>query len=313
MEPNINEIIEDAYKNLLETKGHNFDIIEVFEPISPDSAVNLSKTISKLSSFMGNLIEFNIIEYLNDSGTFKNIGEWQRQDPGFPDAIFVSDEISPTPGIEVKAWFPLATEITARFKNSQKDFSSDNIYVLLLAWLPEHLIYGKPKVVDMILIKASEIAKSRDEHYNNPPDYIVLEPFDTSDRTVNLQQTNTEGYKFQDNHLRLNEAQRIVDQWDFSDNLKYSLDSSYQIALRSLLQTFNYRLDTNYAKLNRIQNADINGFKENVYNSTFFNKKISEWKQILNSKNLEDIKNELIDNNVISRSPEEDISDELID
>lgn len=165
----------------------------------------------------------------------------------------------------------------------------------------------------MILIKASEIAKSRDEHYNNPPDYIVLEPFDTSDRTVNLQQTNTEGYKFQDNHLRLNEAQRIVDQWDFSDNLKYSLDSSYQIALRSLLQTFNYRLDTNYAKLNRIQNADINGFKENVYNSTFFNKKISEWKQILNSKNLEDIKNELIDNNVISRSPEEDISDELID
>ena len=55
------------------------------------------------------------------------MGEWIRQDPGFPDALFKSNTISPNPGIEIKAWFPFATEITARFKDSITIFSQDNI------------------------------------------------------------------------------------------------------------------------------------------------------------------------------------------
>ena len=49
---------------------------------------------------------------------WNGIGEWIRQDPGFPDALFKSSIIQPNPGIEIKAWFPFATEITARFKDS---------------------------------------------------------------------------------------------------------------------------------------------------------------------------------------------------
>ncbi len=45
---------------------------------------------------------------------------------------------------------------------------------MLLAWLPDHLFYGKPRLIDAICIPASEVAKSRDDHYHNPPDYLVL-------------------------------------------------------------------------------------------------------------------------------------------
>lgn len=45
------------------------------------------------------------------------MGEWIRQGSGFSDALFKSNTISPNPGIEIKAWFPFATVITARFKD----------------------------------------------------------------------------------------------------------------------------------------------------------------------------------------------------
>lgn len=98
--------------------GHQFDLLTVAKPVSPDAAVNLAKVISKLSPLLGNLIEFNTCEYLSDKPEFKPLGKWRRQDPGFPDAIF-EGSIRPAPGFEIKAWFPLATEITARFKDSQ--------------------------------------------------------------------------------------------------------------------------------------------------------------------------------------------------
>src|ERR1041384_4499833 len=103
-----------AGKHLLTLKGHTFDVLTVTKPISPKAAVNLAKVISKLSPLLGNLIEFNSVEFLNDKSDFKGHGTWLRQDPGFPDTIF-QGSIKPVPGFEIKAWFPLAREITARF------------------------------------------------------------------------------------------------------------------------------------------------------------------------------------------------------
>lgn len=119
----------------------------------------------------------------------------------------------PTPGLEIKAWFPLATEITARFKDSQNHFSFDRTYVTILAWLPDKIIYGKPRILDVCVVSGLSVAVARDTHYHNPPDYLVLEPEDTTLRTANLQQTNTSGYKFQGSVEELLEAQRIVDSW----------------------------------------------------------------------------------------------------
>jgi hypothetical protein len=135
-----------ATTHLAALKGHVFDVLSISPPVSPAAAANLAKVVSKLSPILGNLIEFNTVEYLNQQEAFKNVGLWKRQDPGFPDAILVSD-ISPAPGFEIKAWFPFATEITARFKDSQDHFANDQTYVVLLAWLPEFLIYGKPVVL----------------------------------------------------------------------------------------------------------------------------------------------------------------------
>lgn len=262
--------------------GHEFDLLDITKPVSPEAAVNLSKVISKLSPLLGNLIEFNTCEYLSDKPEFEKIGKWVRQDPGFPDAIFQGD-ITPTPGFEIKAWFPLATEITARFKDSQNHFLDDRTYVAMLAWLPEHLIYGKPYILDVVVVSGATVAKSRDDHYHNPPDYIVLEPEDTKARTRNLQQTNTNGFKFQGTPAQFKEAQALVRSWGV-DGAKYSPTADYQLMLRELFGRFPYRLDTNYAKMDRIVHTELEAFKTKVMNTKVNGMTVRQWAKLFASE-----------------------------
>ena len=130
------EAIESATRHLFRLEGHVFDVLTLTKPVSVEAAVSLAKVISKLSPLLGNLIEINTVEVLNAKPEFRLYGKWIRQDPNFPDTV-LKGIISPIPGFEIKAWFPLATEITARFKDSQEHFVHDNTGVVLLAWLPE--------------------------------------------------------------------------------------------------------------------------------------------------------------------------------
>jgi hypothetical protein len=166
------QVIESAAKQLRSLEGHVFDVLTVTRPVSVEAAVNLAKVISKLSPLLGNMIEFNTVEVLNAQEEFHAFGKWIRQDPDFPDAI-LKGSISPTPGFEIKAWFPMATEITARFKDSQNHFVNDNTCVVMLAWLPEYLIYGKPKIIGVCVASGKLVAAARDLHYHKPPDYFV--------------------------------------------------------------------------------------------------------------------------------------------
>ena len=50
--------------------------------------------------------------------------------------------------------------------------------------------------------------------------------------------------------------------------------------LKNLQGSFPYRLDTNYAKIDRIEHTAIEAFKESIYNTTFRGKKIKEWRRI---------------------------------
>lgn len=280
MSLNTHDVIQMASKYLEGLKGHVFDVLDVAKPVSPSAAVNLAKIVSKLSPMVGNLIEFNTCEYLNDQKAFKKHGTWRRQDPGFPDTVF-DGTVTPRPGIEVKAWFPLATEITARFKDSQDHFVQDNTYVAMLAWLPEHLIFGKPKVIDIAVVSAASIAKSRDDHYHNPPDYLVVEPGDTSARTANLQQTNTNGFKFQGTASEFKRAHRIVADWGKTGRT-YSTARSRQAQIRALLGQFTYRLDTNFAKMDRIVHPEIEDFKTRVSSTHAHGRSVAEWRVLLN-------------------------------
>ena len=277
------DIIESASVHLQELSGHIFDLLTVSKPISPDAAVNLAKAVSKLSPLLGNLIEFNTVEFLNDQDKYKNLGDWKRQDPGFPDTIF-SGSIQPTPGFEIKAWFPLATEITARFKDSQNHFLDDQTYVCLIAWLPDQLIFGKPKIIDVCVVSGMSVAKARDTHYHNPPDYLVLEPEDTTDRTRNLQQTNANGYKWQGTPQQFQEAQAVVATWE-GNGLPYQPIPEYQAKLRELIAGFPYRLDTNFAKMNRIDHDGINAFKQKVLDTEHHGMKIKNWAKLLGQGN----------------------------
>jgi hypothetical protein len=279
MMPSASDIIAVASKRLLDLAGHTFDVLELNKPVSPNAAVNLAKVVSKLSPLLGNLIEFNTVEFLNDTNEFPNLGQWHRQDPGFPDAIF-RGSVSPQPGFEIKAWFPLATEITARFKDSQSHFREDQTHVCLLAWLPSELIFGRPCIQDVCVVSGKSVAKARDDHYHNPPDYLVIEPGDTTARTANLQQTNTNGYKFQGDPTQFAEAQEVVAGWESGARL-HSGDPAYQLMLSELMGRFPYRLDTNFAKMDRIRHPEIEAFKTKVLAKTIHGLSISAWSNLL--------------------------------
>lgn len=288
---NTQDVIRIASHYLEGFSGHTFEVLDISKPISVDAAVNLSKVISKLSPLVGNLIEFNTIEFLNQQDEFSEFGKWQRQDPGFPDTIFVGN-VQPIPGLEIKAWFPLATEITARFKDSQNHFQFDQTYVAMLAWLPKNLIYGKPQIVDVCVVSGLSVASARDNHYHNPPDYLVLEPEDTTHRTVNLQQTNTNGYKFQGSTEELLEAQKIVESWGI-EGRTYRPDRDYQLNLRELLTRYKYRLDTNFAKMDRIVHPGIEQFKKRVFNIEVCGLTVRKWNSLLSSRKVESIRQSL--------------------
>lgn len=267
------KVLSNASKKLAGLKDKTFDIVDINKPSTIDYAVQLSKVVSKLSPLIGNLIEFSTVDLLNKYD-WKDQGVWVRQDPGFPDALFCSDKVKPNPGIEIKAWFPFATEITARFKDSVTIFEPNHINMALIAWLPEYVIFGKPQIIDVLIVSGKSVAMARDTHYHKPPKYLVIEPEDTSERTGNLQQTNTNGYKFQEDKSDLAEAQKLVDSWG-EELLKYSPKKEYQDLIKSLQSRFIYRLDTNYAKIDRIEHEEIEAFKMRVENREFHGKTIN--------------------------------------
>ena len=276
---NTQEVLSSASAHLRRLVGHVFDVLTISEPSTQVAAINLARIISKRSPFLGNLIEFNTVDILNSKPEYRPFGKWVRQDPGFPDAIF-DGSIAPTPGLEIKAWFPLATEITARFKDSQDHFLQDQTYVCMLAWLPDRLIFGKPRIIDVCVVSGQSVAVARDEHYHNPPDYLVVEPENTEERTRNLQQTNTNGHKFQGTPEQFAEARKLVNVWGLQKTA-YQTSPEYQAQMRQLLTTYRYRLDSNFAKMDRIMHEDIEDFKQRVLNREVLGRSIKEWSKLL--------------------------------
>ena len=284
------EILDIADNELQKIVGKSMDLVTISQPKDMEMAIQLTKVVSKLSPLLGNLIEFSTIDILN-TYCWEDIGKWKRQDPGFPDTTFESMKVVPNPGIEIKTWFPLSTEITARFKDSVKYFADNQIQIALLAWLPEFVFWGKPKIIDVCIVNANSVAKARDLHYHNPPRYLVLEPEDTSSRTANLQQTNTNGYVIQ-NENQISEATEIMKKYGDNWN-KYSENSEYQQFLKKIFGQYSYRLDTNYAKIDRIRHTEIEKFKAKVLNTKFQDKTIQEWATLSAGKDSEQFKKSL--------------------
>ena len=280
------EIVQLASSRLQQLSGEVLDVMEVFRPSSVAELLNLSRLVSKLSPIVGNIIEFRVVEFLNRQPEFESLGSWVRQDPGFPDAVFVgfsTAEVSLKPGFEVKAWFPFATEITGRFKTTDVQLSDDHISVCILAWVPEYLVFGKPRLVDLCLVSGLSVAHVRNAHYYNPPHYVVSEPEDTSSRTANLQQSNTEGYILQEteSHMRESAAQMVE---DLGLSTGYSSEPDFQSRIGQLRGSFAYRLDTNYGKIDRIAHEGIEDFKQRVLETEYLGRSLADWKRLFGAR-----------------------------
>ncbi len=271
------KLLADASAQICRLEGHHFDILTVGKPSSVEYAKELAKIISKVSPLVGNLIELEAIAQLNRI-KWPVVGVWERQDPGFPDAIF-RGKVSPSPGIEIKTWFPFATEITARFKESLDFFEEDQTNVAVLAWVPEFIIYGRPKIIGVWVGSARELSISRDNHYHNPPDYVVMEPGETDSRTVNLQQSVVGGHKFQGSAADFSKAKVMANKLGLVRG-SYSTSPAYQAKLRKLVSAFDYRVDTNFAKIDRVGNVSLEAFKDKVQRIKIDGRTVKQWAKV---------------------------------
>ena len=64
----------------------------------------------------------------------------------------------------------------------------------------------------------------------------------------------------------------------------YSPTKEYQEKVKKLQSLYIYRLDTNYAKIDRIEHEGIEDFKKRILNMKFHGKRIKEWAKILSGR-----------------------------
>jgi hypothetical protein len=263
---------------------------------TPDEAVFLGQNISKLSPIIGNLVERRITHLLTERDAEHGM-RWQRQDPNFPDALLVDAEGKSTDsGFEVKAWYVLSTELTGRFRESANLLAGKDIRVVVVAWTMSHVIYGRPQIVDVLVVDALSVASVRDAHYHKPPDYLCEEPQDTTARTVNLRQTSVNGYKLQAESQR-GALQRMVDASGSVGKASHRPES--QALVKKLMASAQYRLDTNFAKIDRIDHPNIESFKSAVLGSSHRGRSNRDWQKLLgdlanDDKKLEQVQAALV-------------------
>jgi len=294
MEPR--DYLEQAVDSLQNVKGEIYEVLDVGKPETVDEAVELSQVINKITPIVANTIEFRIAEYLNANMDLPDGARWERQDPEFPDVV-LKGLSGGTPGIEIKAWYPLSTEMTGRFRETQRHLQDGLTKIAILAWLPEWVIYGEPQIVDIFVDDASGVAHSRDTKYHDPPQYLVLEPQDTSDRTRNLQQSNVRGHRLQDDDdERVREAEQLTEDLEL-DTGGYDSSFEYHRKLGRLYSEFEYRQESNFAKLARLKHTPLDNFDDNVMNSLFAGRSIEEWRSAVGRED-EDAIRELLERNL---------------
>ncbi|MEU3553146.1 hypothetical protein [Streptomyces fragilis] len=274
--------LELARHLLGDLAGEDIDAIDI-KSVGVSEAPFLAKIVSKLSPMVGNLMEQRIVHFLD---AHANTGfSWMRQDPGFPDALLLDDGRVTGTGIEIKAWYVLSTEITGRFKESQNLLAGKNIDVVIVAWCMSHMIFGKPKILGVLGVPGADIAASRDFHYHNPPEYLIIEPQDTSRRSNNLQQSNVNGYRLQDSDCDVRELRAIQEHYRLHPFTGSPPSREAQEEAAQLKNKLIYRMDTNFAKIDRIDNPHIEEFKSAMLTEEYLGLTISQWKSIFRDLN----------------------------
>ena len=85
---------------------------------------------------------------------------------------------------------------------------------------------------------------------------------------------------FQGTSDQLAQAQQVVEGWGLESG-NYQTTAEYQALLRGLQGSFPYRLDTNFAKMDRIVHGEIENFKQRVLDQVVHGHEIREWNRLL--------------------------------
>lgn len=256
-------------------RAHPVDLLSV-KSLGPDvDALLIARNISKLSPFVSTQIENIAIKVLSDVPSADGL-DWVRQDPGFPDAGLRYLGVPTGHGIEAKAWYVCGTEITARFRASQVLLKDRRVYLLLVAWIMSKVLFGQPTVLDFLLVDAGDVARVRDEHYHAPPNYLVIEPQDTTTRAANLQQANVMGFIVQTREESVLQPMRVLIDRHEPPYTDWSRSISHV-----LRQNLPYREETNFGKIDRIAHPEIEAFKARVLATNYLGRTVTQWAALL--------------------------------
>lgn len=237
----------------------------------------LGQKVSTLSPLIASLVEIAIVEEVNKGAKGY---QWIRQEPAFPDAAMLDGNGESTgSGLEVKAWHVLSTEITGRFKESRARLVSKDVRLTVVAWMLDHVVWGTPALLGVFSCPAIEIAEARDYHYYKPPTYLIVEPGDTADRTVNLQQSLVEGYRLQEsNHDMIESAEALARASGEAANDPYTTEAESLVAL--LMSRYSYRLETNFAKIDRVGHQGLGQWKAQTMSLVVQGRSVEEWVRV---------------------------------
>lgn len=288
-DPELLEVIEksrETTKGLIDTK---LDAITI-KSVDPAEAPLLGANVSKLSPMTSTLLEHRVVLDLakaTDGGRF----QIERQDPGFPDAGVFLDGLPTGHGLELKAHNVLSTEITGRFRASQLALEGKLIYVVIIAWVMDKIIHGQPLILDVAYVDAMSIAKRRDAHYNKPPKYLVSPPDDNEGRIASMLLRNVEGHVLQPSNTEADLARVKVIQDALMEKADLGVPHDQHTAelTKHLRQNLNYRLDTNFAKIDRIRHDDVEEFKTRNLDREYLGRTFREWRQILRDLKSDDV------------------------
>lgn len=236
----------------------------------------LAQKVSTLSPLIASMVEISIVEAVNEGA---HGYQWIRQEPAFPDAAMLNADGEHTDhGLEVKAWHVLSTEITGRFKESRNRLEGKEIQLVIAAWALDHVVWGTPTLLNVFVVPAIEIAETRDRHYYDPPRYLIVEPGDTAERTRNLQQSLVEGYRLQEaNEHMIASAEAYVRAKGQEVLDPYTPEGESLVA--DLMGRYDYRLETNFAKIDRIGHAGLEAFKRETLGIELQGRTVNQWRR----------------------------------
>lgn len=268
--------VQRAVRILADLEATKLDALSLGRPRSAQHAASLARVIGKLSPMVSDLLEVEFAEHLNSQPGWPAGHRWVSQDPGFPDLVLRCEEPDHEhAGIEIKTWFALGTEVTGRFRQSQSSLVTSETRLMVVAWLPEFILHGRPLTLGVWVDKALNVARVRDSKYHRPPQYLVLEPETVSTR-VGHAQNHSVGYFFRGSPEEFEKAKADIDS---SVGALTFTSSKYQNRLRELVKKHPYALDTNFAKFDRLEHESLREFKRHMLSKILHGRSVEEWRE----------------------------------